>query len=278
MFKNFRKKIGIIGAGNMGSAIAERIKRKYHLFVFDKDKEKVNRFKGVKLSENSSELAKNADVIILAVKPQDFDFVLGEVKDCWKNKLFVSIAAGITTNYIEKQLGNVRVVRVMPNMPARIGRGMSCLCKGKFASKGDVIFAKKLFDNLGKTLILNEDMMDAATAVSGSGPGFWCERLEDKPKDQWEKYSQEVFIPEFTVAAEGIGFNRKDAKLLARSTAIGTLVTVQFLGEEPSKFKWSIVSKGGTTEAGLEALHKGGTLTDAVKAAVKRAKELSRKE
>lgn len=273
-----KQKIGIIGAGNMGAAIAERIKRKYRLFVFDKDREKANRIKGVNLSENSAELAKNVDVIILAVKPQDFDEALKGLKNYTKDKLIVSIAAGISTNYVEKYLDNARVIRVMPNMPARIGKGMSCLCKGKFAGQTDLGFAQKLFNNLGKTLVLNEDMMDAATAVSGSGPGFWCDRLEVKPKDQWEKYSQEVFIPEFTAAAEGTGFSRSEAEFTVSATIEGTLFLLKASGLSPAELKKQVTSKGGTTEAGLEILSKGGSLADAVGAAVKRAKELSRKE
>ena len=270
-------KIGIIGFGNMGQAIAERIKAKYKVWVFDKDKNKTKNIRGINVADNSIDLVNKVPTIILAVKPQDFDVVLNEINSHLNDQLIISIAAGITTTYIEKILGNLRVIRAMPNMPAKIGKGITCLCKGKFTSEGDLQFTKKLFDNLGETLVLKEDMMDAATAISGSGPGFWCEFIENKPEDEWESYSQNELIPQFSSAAESIGFTKKEAGLLAKATVMGSLVTVQSSGEKPLKFKWSIASKGGTTEAALEVLHRGGTLVEAVKAALRRAKELSRR-
>jgi len=272
-----KKTIGIIGFGNMGSAIGGRLKARYQVFVFDKDKNKTQNLAGIKLAKNIKDLVTRVDVVILAVKPQDFDSVLSEIKDYAQDKLIISIAAGITTAYIQKLLGDVRAVRVMPNMPVRIGKGMSCLCKGKFATRDDLGFVRQLFDNLGETLVIDEGMMDAATAISGSGPGFWCEFIENKPEDEWESYSQNELIPLFTSAAESIGFSKKKAGLLAKATVMGSLVTVQSSGEKPLKFKWSIASKGGTTEAALEVLHRGGTLVEAVKAALRRAKELSRR-
>lgn len=270
-----KRAIGIIGYGNMGSAIAQRIKTRYRLLVFDKEKNKAQALSGIEVAVDNIDLVNRVDTVILAVKPQDFKIVLDEIKDYTKEKLIISIAAGITTGFIAGHLDKVRIIRVMPNMPARIGKAMTCLCKGRLASFLDLNFALKLFGYLGNTLVLNEEMMDAATAISGSGPAFWCDFIEDKPKEKWEDYSRDVFIPEFCSAAQGIGFSKTQAKLLVDTTVKGSLAMVETWNITPSELKKQIASKGGTTEAGLEVLHKGGSLEEAVKAAIRRAKELS---
>ncbi len=270
------KKIGIIGFGNMGSAIAEGIKNEYKVFVFDKDKKKTENLLGISVSRNAKELVKKVDAVILAVKPQDFDNVLDEIKAEVKNKLVISIAAGITTHYIEKQLGMVRVVRVMPNLPAKIGKGMACLCKGNFSTEEDLNFAQKLFGKFGQSLIIEEKLIDAATAVSGSGPGYFYYLIEGKGQNEIKKFGQDFFIPALSASAEKIGFSKEQAKILAEATAEGSLAFLESVHISPAGLAKQVASKGGTTEAGLEVLNKGGSLEDAVKAALKRAKELSK--
>lgn len=179
------KSIGIIGFGNMGSAIAGRIKSKYRVIAFDEDEEKTKNISGIGTVNSITDLLKQSDAIVLAVKPQDFDAVLSEVKPFAKGKLIISIAAGIKTQYIEKKLGGARVVRAMPNLPVKVGKGISCLCKGKFARGTDLKFSEEIFKKLGKTLVLKENMMDAATAISGSGPGFLCGLIENMPYKQY---------------------------------------------------------------------------------------------
>ncbi len=268
------KKIGIIGFGNMGSAIAERLKAKYQIFVFDKDANKIKNISGLEICEEIKDLIERVDTIILAVKPQDFGNLLNEIKDSVKGKLIISIAAGITTQYMENRLGEVKAIRVMPNMPAKIGKGMTCLCRGEFTTDDDLNFSQKLFDKLGKTLILNEDMMDAATAVSGSGPGFYFDIIESR-QGRREKILQE-FIFSLTEAAKSIGFSPEEATLLSSTTGNASEMLIEQTKLSPVELKKQITSKGGTTEAGLEVLHKGGSLKEAVKAALKRAKELSK--
>lgn len=278
------RKIGIIGFGNMGSAIAERIKAEdAKIWVFDKDKDKIKGLSGVNTSENCIDLVKNVDVVILAVKPQDFEFALEDIKSGIKGKLVISIAAGITTGYIEKKLegaGEARVIRVMPNMPARIGKGMTCLSKGRFASDGDLGFAEELFVKLGATLILNEDKMNAATAISGSGPGYCYDLIESQHVNIHNDAELKKFELDFSKllekAAAGIGFNVNESIMLANATTSGSIALIKESGVPVGELKKQITSKGGTTEAALAALHKGDTLENAAKAALKRAKELSR--
>jgi len=274
------KKIGIIGFGNMGSAIAEQLKAGYQITVFDKDKDKTQNLKGINVVLGTVALIKQVDVVVLAVKPQDFDVVLDEAKTIIDGKLIISIAAGISTAYIEKVLGKVKVIRVMPNLPVKVKEGMSCLCKGKFADDEDLKFTEDLFKRVGKTLIIdNEDMMNSVTAISGSGPGFFCDLVEGKSLDEIKDFSEQYFIPSLIDTATNLAFTPIQAEILATTTGGGI---VQYLIREnltPDEVKKQVVSPGGTTEAGLKVLlHDIKNLEKAVKAALKRARELSREE
>jgi len=269
-----KKKVGIIGFGNMGSAIAERIKKKYKVFVFDKYSSKTDTLSGIDKAESVSDLVNKSEVVILAVKPQDFDNLLGEIKGAIKDKLLISIAAGISTGHIEKILDKARVVRVMPNLPARIGRGINCICKGFSAEEKDLEAALAIFKFLGTVFMFNEEMMDEATAISGSGPGYFYDLVEGKTLEEIKNYSR-TFATSLTASAVDIGFTEEKAKMLAEDTANGSVAFLEKTKLSPSEAKKQVVSKGGTTEAGLEVLHKNGSLQDAVKAALKRAKELS---
>lgn len=263
-----KQKIGIIGFGYMGSAIAERIKSKYTVYVSDKDKTKTNNLQKINITETLADLVDKADVVILAVKPQDFDAVLAEIKEYTDKKLVISIAAGIRTRYIEKFLGDARIMRTMPNMPAKIGKGITCLAQGKSAAKTDLNLAQKLFSYLGKTLKIKEEAMNAVTAVSGSGPAYVCYYLE---------LEKQNFLADFRKAAESVGFSSKEAKFLVQATYFGTIDFLKKTKILPSELRKQITSKGGTTEAALEVLGRGGSLEEAVKAALVRAEELEKR-
>lgn len=272
-----KKKIGIIGFGNMGSAIAERIKPKYEVLVFDKDKEKTKNLSKINVADNLISLISQVEVLILAVKPQDFDVLLNDMSNYVNGKLIISIAAGITTKYIEKRLGQARVIRVMPNLPIKIGKGMSCICRGESAKEDDSNFTEKLFKKIGKTLILSESMMNAATAVSGSGPGYFYDFLEREGIDYRHMPKDKIrdFSISFKEAAELVGFSKREANKLVDATIRGSLATIQAAEAIPATLRDRVASKGGTTQAGLNVLHSGGSLKDAVKAALKRAKEIT---
>lgn len=276
MFAFLRKKIGIIGYGNMGSAIAKGLQRKYRVYIFEKDVNKTRNLSGSQITDSEKSLVDKTDIVIIAVKPQDIDLVLKEIRDCVKDKLVISIAAGITTEYIEKALGKARVIRGMPNIGAVVGKSISYICKGKYTGNRDLRLSVKVFNCIGDSFIFPEDLMNAATAIGGSGPGFWGYLFDKQPPKEWDKYKADYFIPELTSAAYSVGFDKKTARLTAKSITFASLVTVSALHITPAELAKKVASKGGTTEAGLEVLEKGGTLTDAVKAAVKRAKELSR--
>jgi len=273
------ERIGIIGYGNMGRAIAERAKDTYEIFVFDKDKAKMKDLSGIKAALDIADLLKRSEVVILAIKPQDFASFLDEIKVGVQDKMIISIAAGINTSYLENLLSQARVIRVMPNIPAKIGFGMSCLCKGRFATDSDLEFSEILFRHLGQTLVLgNEVMMDAATAISGSGPGYYFNAICTSPKDYQD--NADVFLKSFiaalTEAAEDLGFANKEAQVLANATGVGAQMLLVKTNLSAAELREQVTSKGGTTEAALEVLGRGGSIKEAVYAALKRAKELSK--
>lgn len=268
--------IGIIGYGNMGSAIAQQLKSEYQVWAFDKDRSKTKNLPDIKIAKDLADLVEEVSTVILAVKPQDFDDVLKEIKNYIDARVIISIAAGISTNYIENKLGEVPVIRVMPNLPAKVGKGIACLCKGNFASNSDLELAKELFDNLGKTLLVEEALMNAVTAVSGSGPGYFYHLIQGKRKQEWEDYGRNVFAPKLSEAARRIGFTPAQAQVLAQTTAEGSIALLKESGLAPEVLCKQVTSKGGTTEAGLRVLRDIDSLTDAVLAALKRAEDLAR--
>src|SRR3989338_288297 len=275
------KNIGIIGFGNMGSSLAERIKSEYRVYVFDKDNNKTKNLSRIETTRDISGLVKCSDVVILAVKPQDFAGVLAGIKDWIGTKLVISIAAGITANRIDRALGRgARVIRVMPNMPAKIAQGISCLSRSGLASKKDLDLADKLFHYLGQTVKIKEELMNSATAVSGSGPAYVSRYLESGQininKIPQEKKS--LFLNNFQKSAQGVGFTFGQAKVLTEAVFSGTVNFLKKTKIAPSELIKQVASKGGTTEAALRVLNSGGSLSDAVQAAKARADELSGKD
>lgn len=273
-----KKKIGIIGFGNMGSAIAERIRAKFTVFVFDKDTNKTAVSKNFNVTDNIEDLVDKAEVVILAVKPQDFAEVLVKIKNRIKDKLIISIAAAISCGHIERTLGKIKLVRTMPNIGVRIGKSVTCICKGSFAADDDLRQAREIFENLGEVQDLEEEMMDAATAISGSGPGYYFHAITVNPDEYRRDHKKfhEDFVSSLSKAAKDIGFEEKTAKFLAHWTIVYSDLLLKETGLTPEELKRQVASKGGTTEAALEVLHRNGSLVEAVRAAVKRAKELSR--
>lgn len=277
-----KKTIGIIGFGNMGSCIASNLKSqadKYEIWVFDRDNIKITGLVGINLAKDNADLVDKSEVVILAVKPQELDSVMFEITGRVKDKLVISIVAGITTAYIEMHLAKARVVRVMPNMPSRVGEGLACLCKGRFSDDNDFLLAQKIFYCLGKTMRLEEKMMNAATVISGSGPAYFFDFIESKGFASGGTIPGQIkkeFLDALEKAARSIGFNIAQAAFLASSTVSGSQSLLNKTGSTPAELKKQIASKGGTTEAALEVLHKGGLLEEAVKQALRRAEELSR--
>lgn len=270
-------KIGIIGFGNMGRILGERIKPfGSQVLVFDKDKEKLNGLKDATVCKDVKDLIVNSGILLIAVKPQDIDGVLKDIKSSQRGQLIISIAAGISTSYIEKSIGKPRVIRVMPNLTAKIGESVSCLCKGAFASDGDLDLAQQLFYCLGTTKVIGEELMNAATAIAGSGPGYIFDFLNSNSigPNNIPPHTVHDIIKRLERAAEAVGFNREDAVFLAANTVNSSINLIRKTKLTALELVKQVASKGGTTEAALVVLHKDGTWEEAALAALKRAEEL----
>lgn len=217
-------------------------------------------------SPDNARAAKGAGVIILAVKPKDMAEALrslsGVVED---DQVVITIAAGIPIRFVEEGLGGRgRVVRVMPNTPALIGRGAAGVAQGKKARKKDLDLAVEIFNSVGRAVVVEERLMDAVTGLSGSGPAFVA-----------------VVVEALADGGVKMGLSREVALALAAQTVAGTAEMVLQTGEHPGRIKDMVASPGGTTMAGLAALEAGtlrSTLMGAVEAATRRSQELSRGE
>jgi len=269
-----KKTVGIIGCGNMGEAIlAQSLKRKAQNFiVLEKDKLKqafIRRIYRVKSAIDITDLLHKSDVVIMAVKPQDMDMVLGDIRKvaeiCKKRKiLIISIAAGIETAYIENKIsGKVKVVRAMPNMPGVIGKGITALTKGYYATDRDLRFAENIFKYLGVTMeIRKEGLINVVTALSGSGPAYIF-----------------FIINAILTAVKALQLDEKNANKLIYHTIVGAMELYKENNFDAYKLISRVASKGGTTEAALNVFKKNNLnkiVWDGIFAAFERAQELSR--
>lgn len=214
---------------------------------------------------DNNRLVKYSDVIILAVKPKDLEGVLKQEVCCGvgPDKLIISIAAGVTTKFIESIVGrDVPVIRVMPNMPGTIGEGISSISAGTAANKEDMDIAREIFSMIGDVVEVEEKSVDAITAISGSGPAYFF-------------YMMESLID----SAVKLRLDRKIAERLVIKTALGSAKLIESLKADPAELRHKVTSKGGTTEAALKVFNKNkfrSILRDATAAACRRSKEMSK--
>lgn len=267
------KKIGIIGCGNMGEALFSRLskvmEKSVSLMVSELDAARraaIQEKHKIIVEIDNNYLVKYCDVIILAVKPQDLENVLRQEICCGisEKKLLISIAAGITTKYIESTVGDrIPVVRAMPNMPAVIGEAVTAICAGSGAAKKDVELARQIFSTIGDVVEVEEKDMDTVTAISGSGPAYFFYLIEALGE-----------------AAVKLGLAKETAKELAIKTAVGSSKLLDGLKEDPAVLRKKVTSKGGTTEAALKVFDKKKLkkiVEEAATAARERSKELSKR-
>lgn len=262
-------RIGFIGAGKMGGAILKGLidsgfAAKENIIASERDEisaQNVAKEYGINALSDNNQLVQECDVIVVCTKP----FVMKEVLEGIKtsvnsNKLIISIAAGITTSKMENILGEIPVIRVMPNTPAFLSQGMSVLSKGKFASDEQLQLAKKMFSKVGKAIILEENLIDAATGISGSGPAFMY-----------------LFIEALAKGGTDIGLDKDVALELACQTAIGAAHMIMETGKTPETLRVEVTTPGGCTAVGLDVLAENKVfdiLAETVKATAKKAFEL----
>jgi len=265
------KTIAFIGAGNMGGALIQALLRagtvtNDQLIATDVAPGRADYLAksfGIRAQTDNAAAVDAADIIFLAVKPQQMSEVLEGFKSKVSNsKLVISIAAGVPTKRIESELGgNPRVVRVMPNTPAIVGAGMAALCKGEHATAEDLATAEEILGAVGMTVRTEERFLDAVTALSGSGPAY-------------------VFYVAEAMMRAGVeaGLTEDMAKKLTIQTVVGAAKLMSKRGADPAELRRKVTSPGGTTEAALKVM-RDRQLTEifveAVKAAEKRSRELS---
>lgn len=264
-------KIGVIGAGNMGQALVrglvERSAYPQNIRIFDVDKKKMQetrRQANVRLANSNRHCASLSDVVILAVKPQMMQPVIEDIAtSVGKDALVISIAAGVTVQRIESHFKKpVSLVRVMPNMPALVGSGMSAFSLGRHASAKHKKIAEAILESFGEAVQVPEKMLDLVTAISGSGPAYFF-----------------LLAEKLIEAGYELGMKVDVAKKLAYQTAFGSGKVLIESGEDPETLIERVASKGGTTEAALRSFKKNGfgkIVHDAVKAAYRRSQEISK--
>lgn len=263
-------RVAFIGAGNMAEALIKGLLnsgtlKASSITACDVDPTRLEHCAadyGVKTTLKNEEGARTADVLVLSVKPINIEEAVESIKGSLRSStLVISIAAGVNLASLESALGKgVPVVRAMPNGPAVTGRGISAVSGGSSANDDAVKKASALLSAVGEVIEVEEDLMDAVTAVSGSGPAYFFYLVEALEK-----------------AAVAAGFSARQARRLAVGTATGSMRWLEEAGASPEELRKKVMSPGGTTEAAIGFLdEKGfdGLVAGAVEAAIERGREL----
>jgi pyrroline-5-carboxylate reductase len=264
-------KLGIVGTGNMGEAILngllDNVLKTQDIICVDKSQESLDRiakaYQVVCFAEMSA--IKDCEVVLLAVKPQNMDEVLPLMGKVISEKtLIISIAVGITSSFIVKNLGisKAAVVRAMPNTPALVGKGVTGIAKGEFATDAQLTIAKNLLESVGQVVVVNEDQIDVVAAASGSGPAYYF-------------YVTELLID----AAVSHGLSRDVAQVLVENTFVGSSALFENSEDDVVELRRKVTSPKGTTQAAIEFLESKDLKSiwqNALGAAIKRAEEISK--
>ncbi|MBP3891639.1 MAG: pyrroline-5-carboxylate reductase [Solobacterium sp.] len=256
-------KYGFIGAGNMGSAIINgmlKSKRFKDIVAYDIQKEKVQAFHNKVKYLSFDALVKQADIIVLAVKPQMMEGVLEKLKDYdITKKLFISIAAGYSCGDFEEAL-DCKVVRAMPNLNAIYGASITALCKGKKATKKDLSIAEAMFEAVGETMLLEEKQLRAFGAIAGASPAYTY-----------------MYADALAMAAVKAGLPRDVAIEVAAKSIQGSATTLLESHMHPDLLRDKVCSPGGTTIEGVHVLEEEGfkgLVMEAIDAVIEKDKKL----
>ena len=255
----------------MGEAILkgllDNVLKPQDVICVDKSQDSLNRIAKAYQVFCAAEISaiKDCDVVLLAVKPQNMDEVLPLLGKVISEKtLIISIAVGITSSFIVKNLGisKVAVVRAMPNTPALVGKGVTGIAKGEFATDAQLTIAKNLLEAVGQVVVVNEDQIDVVAAASGSGPAYYF-------------YVTELLIE----AAVSHGLSREVAQVLVENTFVGSSALFENSDDDVVELRRKVTSPKGTTQAAIEFLESKDLKSiwqDALGAAIKRAEEISK--
>jgi pyrroline-5-carboxylate reductase len=261
-------KVGFIGCGNLGSSLVMGLLRagslgREEIVASDADKSKLEQLKelGLEVTTDNKKVAATSDIIFIAVKPDAVEEVLDEIRELCRGKLLVSVAAGVSTRFIESRT-DARVIRVMPNICGLVGEMASCFCLGSRATREDGELVKGLLSSVGEAIEVEEGAMDAVTGLSGSGPAYFY-----------------LVIGAMQRAGIELGLPSQVALRLAAQTAKGAGEMVLRSGKGLEELTRMVCSPKGTTIEGLKVLEERRVeeaVREAVKAAARRARELSR--
>ncbi|GHU49155.1 pyrroline-5-carboxylate reductase [Clostridia bacterium] len=265
-------KIGFIGTGNMGGAIIKGYLASgagvgNRITAFDLDSDKLSdlvRKTGIGIAVDVESLVFSSDIIVLAVKPQNYEDVLPIVAQVIKKRqIVVSMAAGISIAYIEKFLGNsCKIIRIMPNTPAMVGESMTAICKNNNVSEKEFDSVVEIFWSIGKTAAVGESLMDTVTGVSGSSPAYVY-----------------MFIDALAKCAVRNGMLEDDARVFAAQAVLGAAKMVLDTGIDPLTLRQNVCSPGGTTIEAVEALQKNGfedSVIEGMQAAIDKSRKMTK--
>lgn len=260
------KKLAFLGAGNMAFAIVKGLSGA-DITLYDKITSQYDKFdESVKRASSAAEAVKNADRVFLAVKPQNFPELLGELKESGidlDSKVFVSIAAGISCESICRNLGKtVAVVRTMPNTPLMIGKGVTALSRNELVNDADFDEIVNTFALLGKTMILPEDKMNAVIAATSSAPAYVYH-----------------FIDAICKEAKNEGIDTPELLTAVCAMVSGSAEMLMSTDKSPEELIKMVTSPKGTTERAMNVLYEEGfadTVSRAMRACTERAEELSK--
>jgi len=265
------KKIGFIGSGNMAEAlisglVLSKAAKPENIMCSDISEnllEEIHDKYKISTTTNNIEVAEKSDIVIYATKPQILGLVLKETAQALDtSKLIISIAAGVPLAAIASGLHKeLRLIRVMPNICAFVKESATAIAAGEYASKKDIEQATAIFNSVGKTVFIQENvLMDAFTGLSGSGPAYIF-----------------TIIDAMADAGVKMGLSRKDSLFLSTQTVLGAAKLLLESKEHPGQLKDRVASPGGTAIAGIHTLEQGGlrtTMINAIESATKRSKEL----
>jgi pyrroline-5-carboxylate reductase len=264
-------RVAVLGAGKMGGILLQAF-LKQNLFSPDQIHATVGHAEralalstqwGVDVSTNNLEAASQADLILLAVKPFQVPALIDEIRPALTDKkTLISIAASVKTRAIEDAAGlEIAVIRAMPNTPSALGAGAAALCRGRFVSAAQMELAERIFETVGRTVVVDEKHMDAVTGLSASGPAYIY-----------------IIIEALAEAGVKVGLPRDIATQLAAQTTFGAAKMVLETGYHPALLKDAVTTPAGCTIDGILELEEGGlrvTLIKAVMRATERAKQLA---
>lgn len=266
------KRVGFVGAGNMGEALIKGLATANlvppdAIAAADARADRVEQLArqyGIRAEADNATLVRDSDVVILAVKPQIMAPVLREIGPALTGRpLLISLAAGVSTATIQGVIGRYqRLIRVMPNTPALVLEGVTAIARGVELPAEDLETAQEIFAAVGKVVVLDEELMDAVTGLSGSGPAYVA-----------------IVIEALADGGVKMGLDRATAMTLATQTVLGAARLLAETGLHPGALKDMVSSPGGTTIAGIAALEEGGirtTFIRAVERATLRSRELGR--